>query len=348
MDVNLKGVHRVRRRLADGSYRVHYYAWRGGPRLDGEPGSPEFIASYHEAHRKRAEPVADLPQTVNEAVTRFLRSGEYTKLSDATRRDYRGFLDMIRAEFGDAPLAAFQNPQMRGDIKAWRDTMRDTPRKADYAVAVLKRLLSWCMDNGEISVNPAAKLGRLHKSDRSAEVWTEADFAKLEAHAHPRIVWLARFAGLTGFRRSDLCAVTYAHDKGAYFDLTTRKSNARVIVPILPECRALLDAMPESSGPIIRGVKGEPLTPAGISANIGKAKRRAAIKKRLHDLRGTAVTRLALAGLDDREIAAIVGWTTEQVAQVRRYYVNAESVALNAARRLSVNAPGKRQDPEEG
>ena len=36
--VKLKGVHKV---TAKG--RTYFYAWRGGPRLPGEPGSPEFI-----------------------------------------------------------------------------------------------------------------------------------------------------------------------------------------------------------------------------------------------------------------------------------------------------------------
>jgi hypothetical protein len=37
--VDLKGIAKVR---AKG--RTYYYAWRGGPRLYGEPGSPEFMA----------------------------------------------------------------------------------------------------------------------------------------------------------------------------------------------------------------------------------------------------------------------------------------------------------------
>jgi hypothetical protein len=45
--VYLKGVARANRR--DGGY--YWYAWRGGPRLRGEPGSPEFIESYHAAHQ---------------------------------------------------------------------------------------------------------------------------------------------------------------------------------------------------------------------------------------------------------------------------------------------------------
>jgi len=220
--------------------------------------------------------------------------------------------------------------------------MRATPRKADFAVAVLKRLLSWAVDNGELGINVAAKMGRLHRSDRSAEIWTEADFAKLEKHAHPRMVWAVRFAAYTGLRRSDLLRIPYAADCGAYLDWRTAKTGARVIIPVLPETRALMDAMPETSGPIVRGAKGQPLTAAGFSANIGKAKRAAKIDKRIHDLRGTAATRYALAGLDDREIASILGWKESKVAEIRRVYVSGTALALRAAERVSVNRPGKR------
>lgn len=41
----MKGVHRVTKRLASGGVAVYHYAWRGGPRLPGEPGSAEFLAA---------------------------------------------------------------------------------------------------------------------------------------------------------------------------------------------------------------------------------------------------------------------------------------------------------------
>ena len=44
MKVELKGVAKV-----TSKGRTYYYAWRGGPRLRGEPGTPEFVASYNEA-----------------------------------------------------------------------------------------------------------------------------------------------------------------------------------------------------------------------------------------------------------------------------------------------------------
>jgi hypothetical protein len=49
MRVQLKGVLHVRKKLADGEVRDYWYAWRGGPRLEGHPGAPEFIASYNVA-----------------------------------------------------------------------------------------------------------------------------------------------------------------------------------------------------------------------------------------------------------------------------------------------------------
>ncbi len=49
MRVRLKGINSVTKPLKDGTTVTYWYAWKGGPRLDGEPGDPEFIASYNRA-----------------------------------------------------------------------------------------------------------------------------------------------------------------------------------------------------------------------------------------------------------------------------------------------------------
>jgi hypothetical protein len=49
--VELKGIAR-----ATAKGRIYYYAWRSRPRLRGEPGSPEFHASYNEAIESRRTP----------------------------------------------------------------------------------------------------------------------------------------------------------------------------------------------------------------------------------------------------------------------------------------------------
>jgi hypothetical protein len=46
MRVVLKGIHKVKNRLASGDIRIHYYAWRSGPAIQAKPGTPEFMHAY--------------------------------------------------------------------------------------------------------------------------------------------------------------------------------------------------------------------------------------------------------------------------------------------------------------
>ena len=81
VSVQLNGVHKVR---AGG--RVYFYAWRGGPRLPGEPGSPEFVAAYAQAHKARKIPNA---HTLKALITAFKASPEFEALSDHTTRAWQ-------------------------------------------------------------------------------------------------------------------------------------------------------------------------------------------------------------------------------------------------------------------
>ena len=58
------------------------------------------------------------------------------------------------------------------------------------------------------------------------------------------------------------------------------------------------------------------------------------VGKNFHDLRGTAATRLCLAGFDDREISEMIGWSVARVAEVRRKYVDKRLIVRNAVERL--------------
>ena len=49
MRVRLKGLNSISKTLADGTRQTYYYAWKGGPPVRGEPGTPEFNHSYNEA-----------------------------------------------------------------------------------------------------------------------------------------------------------------------------------------------------------------------------------------------------------------------------------------------------------
>ena len=53
MNIKVKGLHWTYFRLADGTKKKYWYAWRGGPPLTGEFGSAEFIARYNAAVASR-------------------------------------------------------------------------------------------------------------------------------------------------------------------------------------------------------------------------------------------------------------------------------------------------------
>ena len=54
--MTLRGVNSTTKKLANGTRRTYWYAWKGGPPLCGEPGTPEFIASYNEAAARKVVP----------------------------------------------------------------------------------------------------------------------------------------------------------------------------------------------------------------------------------------------------------------------------------------------------
>ena len=85
MRVHLKGIHRVERRLANGTIRVHFYAWRGGPKINAEPGTPGFTQQYNEAHLSVRRPKAG---TLITLITNFKASAEYRQLSPSSLRAY--------------------------------------------------------------------------------------------------------------------------------------------------------------------------------------------------------------------------------------------------------------------
>jgi hypothetical protein len=90
-------------RTPHGTYKDYWYAWKGGPRLRGEPGSPEFHASYNAAvATKIAAPEGRLLRLLQE----YQRGQNFLGLRDKTRGDYVAQIKKIELRFGDMPIKA--------------------------------------------------------------------------------------------------------------------------------------------------------------------------------------------------------------------------------------------------
>ena len=208
----LKGVFRV---TAKG--RIYWYAWRGpplGPQLAGTPGSPEFHASYVEAHAALREPDAGRFRSL---VVAYRASSDYQALSTSTKKDWARWLDRIDAHFGDLRIAQFERTvKIRPYIIRWRSQWADRPRTADFSLQVLSRVLSYATDTlGKLAGNPCEGIKTLYRVDRSEIIWTASDIDWLKATCSEEIAHAADLAANTGLRLGDLRpAVVVAHRDG--------------------------------------------------------------------------------------------------------------------------------------
>src|SRR4249920_2965247 len=79
--VRLKGINSVTKTLKDGTAVTYWYAWKGGPRLDGQPGDAEFLASYNRAVASIVSPPSGLLLNV---LVKFQQTDEFRNLAART------------------------------------------------------------------------------------------------------------------------------------------------------------------------------------------------------------------------------------------------------------------------
>jgi integrase len=303
--VDLKGIAKV---TAKG--HTYWYAWRGGPRLRGQPGSPEFHASYNEAIEERRTPDTSRFRSL---VVEYRASTAYTSLSLATKKRWTYALDRIAEHFGDLRIAQFDRPEkIRPVIRQWRRRFADTPRTADHNMQVLRRVLSHAVELGRIAGNPAEGIKALYTGDRSEIIWTTANIANLKAHCSTDIAYAVDLAAHTGLRLGDLLTVCWSHvgDDAIVKPTNKSKHQREAIVPLYDDLRAVLAAIPKRSTTILTNSKGRPWSVGGFGSSFIRAKVAAGlgdVNLHFHDLRGTAATRFYAAGLKLRVIAEIMG-----------------------------------------
>jgi integrase len=327
--VELRGLHKV---IIKG--RTYYYAWRGGPRVWGEPGTPDFVGSYNEAIESRRTPE---PGRFKSLVMLYRASPEYRELAESTRKNWSPWLDRIAEYFGELRIAQFDRPEkIRPAIRRWRNQWANKPRTADYGMQVLSRVLSYAVDPlGKIAGNPCEGIKTLYSGNRSDIIWTDTDIAALKTTCSPEIAYAVDLAAHTGLRLSDLLRLSWAHVGEDAITLPTGKSRGRreAIIPLYDDLRTLLERIPKHSTAILSNHYRRPWKADGFGTAFSRAKAAAGLNERdlhFHDLRGTAATRFYIAGLSVRVIAEILAWSEDQVERIIRRYV-ARSAATKAA-----------------
>ncbi len=338
MRVQLKGIHRVRAKLASGGPVTYFYAWRGGPRLTGEPGTPEFLASYTAAHASYREPDHTKFHSI---IVGYKKSQDWNDLRPRTKADYQQHIAKIEEKFGDLPLAALDDPRVTRDFLEWRDSMAHSRRQADYAWMVLMRLVSWARSRGLTFYRPPERIERLYHADRSEKIWEESHIAAFLAKASDPLQRALVLALETGQRQGDLLTLPWSAYDGQWIRMRQAKTGRRVNIPVTRRLRAVLDNTKRTATVILTNKRGLPWQPNAFRKVWGDVCGKAKVSGlTFHDLRGTAVTRLAEAECSHAEIAAITGHSMRDVGAILdKYLARTDKIALAAIAKLERGKP---------
>lgn len=326
----MRGVNTVRK--PNGA--VYYYHRATGKRLEGEPGSPAFLASYAAAEHTRLVPAND---TLGVLIDQFRESPAWRGYSPKTKREWAYVLAAIAAEYGTVPLPALEDRAFRADAIAWRDRHAKTaPRAADTRLSVLSHVLAWAVDRGALRVNVLANTRRIYRSDRSESIWLPAHIEAFMAAAPLELQRCLMLALHTGQRQGDLIRLAWSAYDGRAIALRQGKTGARVVVPCTRPLKAMLDAMPRQAAVILTTSSGIAWSAINLQHRWLEAMRAAGIEGlRFHDLRGTAVTMLAEAGCTHQEIAGVTGHSLKAVAGIiDKYLARTRELAENAICKL--------------
>lgn len=356
--IDLKGLHQVAKRNADGTVTWHIYAWRGGPKIAKANkkvvvADISIVRAYHEAYERRSAPNPDcVSRSLGDLIKEWRASSEWWSLKPNSRIDYDYQIAKILEgrwsnpengkvlKIAEIPLAALEARRTRGFILAWRDaTFSDRLRTADKVIGTLSACINWGIDRGKVSVNPLTSVKKLYSSNRSNLIWTQEDLDKLKPHCSVEVWRAIRLTLLTGLAISDLVGLTWSAWKGNVLEGRRKKTGRDFLVPVTNDLKALLEEMPRgASTQILTHSHGRAWTKSGLDTAFGKARDAAGFKGKLvfHDLRGTAATRFVAAGLSYAQTGAILGWDEEYVEAIARKYVDRGAVVAAVLGKLNL------------
>lgn len=202
--------------------------------------------------------------------------------------------------------------------------------RANRGLAAIKKLYSWCIDQGIVEISPVAALKPLIK-EVARDRWLSDDEIKsfwrgCETEGYP-FEQFGKLLLLTGQRLREISGMRWSEldfEKGTLTLKGSRTKNGTLhVLPLPPPAIAILKAMPRflDSDYVFTTTGRTPIS------GFGRFKRRLDVfvgmdaeDWRFHDLRRTAATNMAIMGIQPHIIEAVLNHKTGIVSGVAAVY----------------------------
>jgi integrase len=298
--------------------RRYYFRYRHQKfKLPGKPGDPEFhetyarcLAGVNNKTLGRDENLAYLKGSIGWVIEKFIVSDVgLGKLKKGTQRNYRRWLDTIKAEVG-----RFQIKDLTPvAVRAMRDSIKvkSAATTADMCVMVVSVLWKFAIEFCHLPLghNPATGVARVHTDRKSHKPWPDhvVDKALIDSDAILRLA--VSLLLYTGQREGDVIRMKWADIRDDEIFVVQEKTNTKVWIPLHRDLKALLDVTPHVSDFILNSTLGRPFSSSqSLYEKIKTMLRRIGEGGYVpHGLRATAAVRLIEAGCSEDQAAAITG-----------------------------------------
>lgn len=291
-------------------------------RLHREKVGPKGLAQ--EVYRKRKTAIREgkfFPEQVgqqrvipfDELARDFL---VYSKLHKRSHAHDAGMAQRLLKAFGRRPAKAITAEE----IEHFKATLREkrSPATVNRHLALLRSIYYLGVRNRKVEHNPVRGMKFFRENNARVRYITEEEESRLFRGLPNRYHALVEVGLLTGLRASNLINLQWANVDldAAVYTVPQSKSGEALRLPMHSRVREILASLPRNGVYVFARANGKP--PRRFTVAFAKAVRRASISDlRLHDLRHTWASRLAMAGVDLLAIKELGGWKT--LAIVQRY-----------------------------
>ncbi|TIL27470.1 MAG: integrase [Mesorhizobium sp.] len=338
MLIKIRGTHKVKRRLADGSVRVYYYAWRGGPQMTAKPHTEAFAAEHARLREgeKAANRKVDTIETLIEYFTgpERARNPDFLALAETTQTAHLYAFKLIQKEWPSLPVKLTQGKGMKAEIRRWHRSFSANPRKADKLLFSLSKVFSYAIADELIDKNPCTGITRLYEGSRKEFLWSAEQIAIVRERLESHLLLPFEIALATGQRQGDILAMTWKQWDGKYLMFQQSKTGKKLKVLANACLKALLDQLSKDKMRVCLNSRGRPWTKDGFKTSWGKAMSSEAINIKgvtYHDLRGTFICERARESSSIEDIARISGHSMAEIKSVLEKHYLATDQGLSDA-----------------